>query len=169
MGYRGRLIWPQIAELALLDTAATQAGPPTPGYDPEFHEAVRIPDATPRGSHSARLETIIRLPCQVNVVEEGRLEEMPSGALLHARLQLTFHYRDLEAGGLLEAVTDAPKIHYGDRLVAIYHRTGPLIESFPNPPGVFAVKVQPQSYGLDALHRNLLVVDFVRRDTSARM
>ena len=165
MGYRGRLIWPQIVEMALQDTAATQAGPPTPGYDADFHEPVRIADSSPRGSHPARKETLVKLPAQVMIAEVGMLVPTPSGSLLQHNYQLTFHQRDLEAAGMLDA-TGRPKLNVGDRLNAIYHpKTGVLIQRFDPPHhGQYITRVQPQSYGLDGLDRNLLVVDVKSRD-----
>jgi hypothetical protein len=165
--YRGRLIWQHIAELALLDTDATETGPPSPGYDPDFHEPVRVPDASARGSHSSRVETLLQLPCQVMVTEYGTLQQTGGGPMPAGKLQLTFHYKDLEIRGLVDVKGDV-SIHVGDRLHRVLTVRGEVIHEFSNPPGLWAVKVQPQSYGLDAQTRNLLVVDFDDREQSTR-
>ncbi len=163
MAYRGRLIWPFLAELRQLDTAATAAGPPTPGYDADFREPVRVPDGSARGSHSARTEKVaIRLPCQVEDDDMNRGEPQPAGEAMRTRLTLVFHFRDLERLGMVDA-NGLATIRIGDRLAGIYRTNGALVQTFVDPPGVYATKVAPSGWGLDGLQRNLLVVTFEER------
>lgn len=165
MGYRGRLIWPFVAEIYRLDTAATAAGPPTPGYDEDFREPVRVPDSSPRGSHGARKEMApIRLPCQVEVDEADKLQQFGSGQALTSRITLVFHFRDLELNGLVDPVTGKALLRPDDRLGGIYETSGALVQTFPDPPGMYATRVEAQSHGLSGLKRNLLLMEFNDRE-----
>jgi len=172
---RGRLIWPMLAEIAQLDTAATAgdpdgAGPLESGYDDEFRTVRIVPPASgsERGT-SARKETLVRLPVQVEPEIFEQLQMMTTGNSPGSLLRLTFHYRDLEAAGMIEAGTNRSKLHIDDRLHAIRdYRTGALVELVPNPPGLFATQVQSRSFGLSSLKRNLLLMTFEQRSTSDR-
>ena len=154
-------------ELALLDTVASAVGG---GYDPIFHEPVMVPP--PTGSSRGiitRDDDLIRLPAQVEPEEFEALNMGHTGSSPRSLLRLTFHYKDLEGAGLLDATTKRPKLRTNDRLVAIYDiRTTALIETFPNPPGFFAAQVQSADFGLSSFKRNLLVVTFVERKLSEK-
>lgn len=167
---RGRLIHPFIAEVMQIDTKATAEGPPTPGYDPQFREPVRVLDVSPSGSHSARREHSAKmLPCQIEVNDYNRSQASPSGDIPSGIVVLVFHFRDLENLGLVDATTGEATLHKGDRLAAIReYPTEALIQEFPNPPGLFATKVEPQSFGLSGLKRNLLLVEFNTREQASR-
>ena len=165
---RGRLIHPFLAEIAQLDTRATAEGPPTPGYDPDFREPVLIADPG-GGSHSARREhTAIRLRCQVEVNTYNQSQASPSGDIPSGKIVLVFHFRDLEGLGMVDATTGEPTLHKGDRLVALRRVNGDLVQTFPDPPGLFATGVEPQSFGLSSQCRNLLLVTFDTREQAVR-
>ena len=165
MTYRGRLIWPFVAEIAQYDAQATAVGPPV-GFDDDFREPVRVADASPRGSHSARQEKTphLMLPCQVETGEHDKLQQFPSGQANSTAVTLVFHFQDLEDQGLVDAVTGRAKLNTNDRLVAIYETGGALVQKYPDPPGLFLVSAQPDGFGLHGLRRNLLVVQFVDRE-----
>lgn len=167
---RGRLCFPFLAALKQYDPAATAAdpdgaGPLTSGFDADFKEPIQIADSTPAGSHSARQEKAeIRLRCQFEDNEEGRLQQIAAGAAIQANIILTFHFSDLERAGLVDAGTGAPKLYVGDRLAALYETNGTLVRTFANPPGLFATTVKPSGFGLTSLKRNLLLVTFEDRE-----
>jgi hypothetical protein len=52
-----------------------------------------------------------------------------------------------------------------DRLAAVYNKNGTLIQTIPNPPGLFCVEVQPRLDGLSGT-RNLLRLSFEARTLS---
>lgn len=169
MAYRGRLIWPFVAEIAQIDTAATQTGPPNPGYDAEFREPVRVPDLTERGSHSARREKAsIFIQCQVRTPEDKKQTMAGAGDLSATAVTLVFHFSDLERLGLVDGTTKEPNLRVNDRLVAITRRNGDKVRTFANPPGMFAAHLRESGWGLSNLSRNLLVVDFVDREQGVR-
>ena len=160
-------------ELALLDTVASAgdpdgAGPLTAGYDPIFHEPVMVPPPTgsARGT-PYRVDDLIRLPAQVEPEEFEALQMAATGSSPRSLLRLTFHYKDLELAGLLDATTKRPQLRINTRLVAVYDiRTAELIETIPDPPGLFARQVQSADFGLSSFKRNLLVVTFMERALS---
>lgn len=169
---RGRLIFPFLVDVARLNTTATRAdpdgaGPLTSGYDDDFREPVA---PAPAGGSSAnvspvRVETITQLKAQIEPEEFDRLQMEATGRNPRARMTLIFHYRDLEAAGMVEAVSGRPLLRGpGDRLAAIRNvRTGVLIETIPAKPGLFATEVKSLGFGLGP-RRNLLLVVFESRD-----
>lgn len=170
---RGRLIFPFLIDLAQLNTDATAAdpdgaGPLTSGYDEIFREPVIVPPAAPDSSArgtSARVENVIQLPAQLDTRFFDDMAMMATGRSATSRFLITFHYKDLEALGLVD-VNGTAKIKLNDRLAAVSNiKTGVLIEKFPNPPGLFCTEARSNSFGLGT-HRNLLICVFEQRSTS---
>jgi len=165
---RGRLIFPFLIELAQLDTAGTSAdpdgaGPMTSGFDADFRETAILPTSDGIG-RSARVErTLFKLPGQFyNTDSFLRLQMLATGAAGSTGFTVLFHFRDLEAAGLVETTTGLSKIKVGDRLNAIYTMAGDLVQTIKNPPGAFVTEAQP-IFGLGR-SRNLLAVTFRSRD-----
>lgn len=168
-GYRGRLIWPQVASIRRLDTVATASQPSTigGGYDPDFREPVILPD----GSSARAEQDEIRVPCQVRT-ESGAFDMLQmfgaSGASPGFRMRIVLHYEDLEELGLVDVDTGRPVFVVGDRLAAIYTAdTDELVRRFDSPQ-LFATQVQDRSFGLSALRRNLLEITFEDREAAVR-
>lgn len=169
---RGRLINPFLAEIAQLDTVATDAdpdgqGPLTSGYDDDFKETVAYSAGAQPRVDARQEKPLLRIPCQVEVSTLETLEQLGSGASPHSRLTLVFHFEHLEQAGLVDPVTGTARLRVNDRLVAIYSCDSELVHSVRTPPGLYAIEVQPQSFGL-GLSRNLLVVTFQERAVAAR-
>ena len=157
---RGRLINPFVAEIAQLNTAATEGAS---GYDADFKETAMVPDAGWRGHDARREKSAIRVPCQVEVQTFGELQELLTGMSPRSHLVLVFHFQDLEAMGLVEPTTGDATLRVNDRLVSLrdYH-TGEVVQAVRTPPGLYITEVQPQSFGL-GLRRNLLLATFNER------
>lgn len=169
---RGRLINPFLAEIAQLDTVATDAdpdgpGPLTSGYDDDFKETVAYSAGAQPRVDARQEKPLLRIPCQVEVSTLETLEQLGAGASPHSRLTLVFHFEHLEQVGLVDPVTGTARLRVNDRLVAIYSCDSELVHSVRTPPGLYAIEVQPQSFGL-GLSRNLLVVTFQERAVAAR-
>jgi hypothetical protein len=171
---RGRLIFPYLVGLRRLSTTSTAADPDgagelTSGYDETFRESHKIlSDPDDQIGVSARIELAeLQVLAQIEPEQYERLETMISGDSPNSRFSIVLHARELEQAGLLES-SGRPKIHKGDRLAAIYnHRSGALIETIPNPPGLFVIQVQSGGWGLGP-ERNLFLVVFEERETSTR-
>ena len=166
---RGKLINPFLAELARLDTAATDEDPDgsgdhVSGYDDDFREPVRYSDGTEAGVDARPEMAHIYVPCQVEPDAFDVLNMIASGDVPNAKLKLTFHYAYLEQMGLVDVATGRPLIRKNDRLVAIRECSGALVETVPNPPGLFATEPQSRAFGLSGGKRNLLVVTFEDRE-----
>ncbi len=164
--YRGRLIWPQMAELFPLDTEATAADPDgmgsaTSGYHDIYREPILVPDTA--GASVRRIEGApIYLQCQVEVPKYDAGQALPQGVEPSAELRLVFHFAELEAAGLVHGDDGAAKVPIGTRLGGFYHlRTGALIQAVTA--SMFATRTEPRSFGLSGLTRNLLVVTFADR------
>ncbi len=158
---RGRLIFPMLAELSRLDTRATAEGNPdgTGGYDPDFKEPVLIDnDDDGIGERVRREHSPVRIPCQVEPEVFEALQMLASGNAPRTRMELVFHFTDLERLGLVG------QIHPGDRLGAIYDFGGELVQAIRTSPGLFATEVRPGGFGLGR-KRNLLFVCFEDRST----
>ncbi len=154
---RGRLIFKFLAEIYRLDTSTSATN-----YDDDFKESVKTDTQCIRNKHPP-----IRIPCQV---EDKLFEEMQllaSGHVPRTRVDLVFHFRDLER---LELIDDAgqARIRIGDRLSAIYDVTGSLVQQMRSP--LYVTEARPIGFGLDLLNpsRNLLLVTFEPRASGTR-
>ena len=168
---RGRLIFPFIVELMQLDTEATAAdpdaaGPLTSGFDEDFREPVKVAASGQQIGVSARVESgPISVRAQIEPEQFERLAMMMSGDSPKSSFAIVCHYRDLENAGLVDATTGRPLIYKRDRLSRILTTSGVLVESIPNPPGLFIEQVQSRGFGLGGA-RNLLLLTFASRDQS---
>lgn len=161
MSYRGRLIWPLVVEIAPIDTVATQAAS---GYDHVFNE----PTFNAAGASAVVYGTPYLLNAQIQT-ESGRydnLDPMANGDAASTLLWTLFHFQELEDMGRVDAA-GRPTIRKGDRLVSIQRNTGALVRSFTSPL-VIATQVQDRSFGLSALTRNLVRVQWESRDRGTR-
>lgn len=172
---RGRLVFPFLVELAQLDTLATEAdpdagGPLTSGYHEHFREP-RMVLAVPgdQTGVSARVESgPIQFRAQIEPMMFERLQMLLGGESPDSRFAIVAHYQDLERNDLVDATTGKPLIRKNDRLVRILNcDTGALIETIPNPPGLFVRQVQSRGFG-PGRTRNLLLIEFEEREQSAR-
>lgn len=169
---RGRLIFPFLAELRRLDTAAMAAGDPdgpgplVSGFDLDFKEPALVDRDGDGVAERERVELPpIRVPCQVEpkVFEDLRL--LASGDSPRSDLSLVFHFRDLERLGLVDAASGDALIRPNDRLAGLYDLGGLLVQAIRTPPGLFVTQAQPRGFGLGRgrPHRNLLLVTFEAR------
>lgn len=169
--YRGRLIFPMLAELFQLDTEATAAdpdgaGPLTSGYDTDFREPVALSGPS-QAVESARVEKDpIRLPCQVEPDTFEALNALFSGNAPKSEIALVFHFRDLELKSLVDSTSGEALIKPGDRLGGIFDIKNVLVQTIPEKPGLFVTEAKPIGFGLDMAHphRNLLMVTFNDRE-----
>jgi len=171
MSARGRLIFPFVVELGQIDAAATAAdpdaaGPLTSGYDSDFRAPVKVLDApTDQTGVTARQESIVQVRAQIEPDQFERLSAMLSGDAAEGRFTIILHFRDLERAGLVDAVTGRPLLYKRDRIIRILTPKGVLVETIPNPPGLFCVEVQSRGFGPGG-RRNLLLMAFESRDPS---
>lgn len=166
---RGSLIFPFLAELHQLDPRAMAsggAGPLIGGYDDDFREPVLV-DADRDGVPEPFRRELppIRVPCQVEPEALEELRMLPSGNTPRSRLDLVFHFRDLERLGLVHEASGDAQIRPGDRLGALFGRDGRLVQAVRTPPGLYASHARPIGFGLSRRrpHRNLLLVTFEDR------
>ncbi|MEO1339309.1 MAG: hypothetical protein AAFV29_26960 [Myxococcota bacterium] len=165
---RGRLIFPFIAEVFRLDAEAMAQ---SRGYDLDFKEPIGIDTNNDGIGELVRREhPPVRLPCQVEpkTFEEQRV--LAAGHSPRARIELIFHFRDLERRALIDIDTGAPLIRPIDRLGALYDKSGNLVQHVRTPPGLYMTEVRPMGFGLNRAHsqRNLLFVVFEDRQQAAR-
>lgn len=166
---RGRLINPFVAEIARLDTSSTDDDPDgtgtlTSGYDDDFREPVRYSDGSAAGVDARQEHPHIYVPCQVEPDVFDRLTMLLSGDAPNTLIRLVFHFVDLEQLGLVDSTTGQALIRKNDRLVAIRECTGALVQTVPDPPGLYATEPQPRGFGLSGGKRNLLLVTFEDRE-----
>ena len=162
--YRGRLIWPHVAVIGRIDTAATDAidppGPPTDGYDPIFSEPRAFGEEDAR--QVARAEIITRIPCQLEPDFLERVQALSNGQNMDGDAKIVLHFRNIEGQGLLDADNE-PVFQKGDRLYEIRHEdTNALINRVPDPPGLYLVSWF-YAYGLSGRDRNLMILGFNER------
>ena len=173
---RGRLIFPFLAELFRLDTAAMAAvdpdgpGPLEGGYDPDFKEPVVVDqDDDGIGERVRQEHPPVRVPCQVDTKVFEELRMFASGNAPRSRIDLVFHFKDLERMGLVDGDTGDPLLRPGDRLGALYDKAGQLVQEVRTPPGLYVTEARPIGFGLNMARprRNLLLVAFEDRQPAA--
>lgn len=164
MGYRGRLIWPFIAEVAKLNTVATSVNgaPLATGYDHDFKEPVKKADGTTSRSYDPG----IQLPVQVETEGDpfDALVMRNTGDDGDTELKLVFHFRDLEDRGLVD-IKGRATITKGDKLIRVTDRDGEEIDNYEER-NLVVTEVQPRSAGLSGHRRNILLVSFRRRSVT---
>lgn len=138
-------------------------GPETSGYDLDFREPIIIKaDADDVKGEALREETCVRLRCQI---EDGVFEavrQVLGGTSPDSKMTLVFHFKDLEEANMLDENGRA-MIRLHDRLLAIYDCDEKLIETIPDPPGLFVNDVTPAGFGIGR-SRNLLIVGLQERE-----
>lgn len=180
MVYRGRLIFPFLAEICRLDTVSTAGVDPAgdefdSGYDPIFDEPVLSTptpaEGAPRGTDQTRYKDAILVPCQIET-EQGSFEQLQafaSGNAPNFSIDVVLHFPWLERHDLVDENTGEALFRVGDRLVAFRNkRTEVLVWDLTRTP-LFATEVQPRSFGLSGSGRpNLLLITFQDREKSSR-
>jgi hypothetical protein len=153
---RGRLVFAFLAELAQLDTVATEGA----GYNPKLHE-LRV-SYDPAGNRTTtRRETLRTFRAQVETQTFDALRVTQLANAPVTQLVLIAHMRDLEIAGLVDEEGRA-LVRVNDRVVRIRAMDGVAQHFFPNPPGVFITEVGPAGFGYGG-RRNLLVMRLADR------
>lgn len=153
---RGRLICPFLATIYRLDTRAIDVAG---GYDPDFRTTKHAYPGNVGARTSTRREFApVDLRCQVEVGRWEAQRQMASGNARDDQLTLVFHFVELEALGLVDAVTGDALIRVNDRLSALKRLDGALVQKIPEP-GLFATEPQIGGIGIGG-RRNLLIVSF---------
>lgn len=159
MAYRGRLIFPILAEIYRLDLEITNS---LGGFDTVYREIKLVPSDDRLGA-SARVEMPpIMIPIQFEPSAVRKLHMMSSGDSSQGRVVGAMHFQSLEDMDLVSSTTGQALIKKGDRLGGLYRTDGALIETITNPPGAFVTDATPEA-GLSG-YRNLLLVTFESRD-----
>jgi hypothetical protein len=160
---RGRLQYSFLAALRVLDTEATaDAG----NYDPEFREAKRVADGSWEGAAGRQESAEIRVRCQIEDADFERLNPMVGGFEHEHKINLVFHFRDLERAGLVDTATGQATLRVEARLTAIYDLAGNIQQAMPGD-GLHCVEARPIGYGLGR-RLNLLLLVFEDRDQTAK-
>jgi hypothetical protein len=164
------LVFRFVAELYRLDTRAMAEGVPSvglpPAYDEDFKEAILVDaDGDGVGESLRREHPPVRVPCQVEPVALDSVRMTTAGNAPDSRLDLVFHFRDLERMGLVDAATGEALIRTSDRLGALYDAVGQLVWAVRTPPGLYVTEARHAGFGLSRRRprRNLLVVSFTDR------
>lgn len=145
---RGRLIQRFVAVLYRLDATAT-AAVTGGGYDTIWGWPKPVVDGTQTGAPSRRERAAVRVPCQVDRRRFGQDRLTRGGVELEIDLTLTLFEPDLVALGLMDA-SGRPALYAGDRIGALEQIDGTIVETFPNPPGLFVVGIERAGHGLAA-------------------
>lgn len=164
---RGRLIFPFVAELH-----RSMSGPTASAlFDPDFRERALSDDDGDGIDDRVREEhEPVSVPCQVEPKSWDELAPTAAGDSPKSDVALIFHFADLERLGLVDDQTGQALIQPGDRLGALREKRGELVQSIPNPPGLFVTEARSSGFGLNRGNprRNLLFARFEARPTAAR-
>ena len=168
MGYRGRLIRPMVVKIQQIDMLATRTGG---GYDDTLDEPrlVAVPDVggippigSPRGPTATVYSATLLLSAQINPISMEQQRQTGSGDDPRRMLELTFHFRDLEAKGMIG--TDGQStLRINDRLVGIASPNYRTDENWRIDQYLYVMGDQNDSYGLPGANRNLLILTFQER------
>lgn len=163
MSYRGRLIFPKLIEVARLDTTAITTAS---DYDRTFGEIRSSNENRPNAQRTTRKpehETLIRMKAQIETDAYQRIAMGGLGAVPESRMACVCFGPELEELGLLDPTTKQCLLKPTDRLAAIYELDESLILTVANPPGLFAVQVQPTGFGFGVGGYNLVELLFEAR------
>ena len=149
MSYRGRLIHPFLVAMYRLDLAAMAA---EGKLDEDYREV--------KGDRMEMDPLLI--PAQIEPDSFQRQMRKELGDVKAGVFGLTFHFADLEEMGLVDAATGIAQIRPNDRMGAIYKMDGVLVQTFPDPPGMYVEEATPSGFGLGG-ERNLLIVRLMSR------
>lgn len=165
---RGRLIYPFLVDIARLDTDATAedpagSGPAGLGYDDDFNEPVIVPPATDTSTRGSvrRVESVVQLHAQIEDESWEVLSMLGTGRSPTGQVRCVLHFKELETLALLDP-NGLPLLRVNDRLAAIRRRSGALIQTVPNPPGLHCIQAQPRSFWVGS-QRNLFLMVFETR------
>lgn len=164
---RVRLINPFTAEIARLDTVATES---TAGGKPGYDRTFREPEVKIVGGvrTSARAEKpAIQIPVQVEDRTWQALRAYDNGNSPETGIGLVAHYRDLRRLGLVDDATGKVALNVNDRLVRILDKCGRVVSLVRTPPGLYCTEVRPMSYGIGRT-LNLCLLLFSERNRGAR-
>jgi hypothetical protein len=155
MGYRGRLINPFMVEIRRLALATMSTGSL---QDPDYREPKLKSTTDRKGAPDRREMDAVRIPGQIEPDAFQRQMMKELGDTKASVFAVCFHFIDLEELGLVEAATGIALIRPDDRMSAIYKMDNEtLVQTFPDPPGMYVVSADPTGYGLGG-DRNLLLV-----------
>lgn len=157
---RGRLLFPLLAELAQLDTHATELAD---GYDPVWRTVKTTYQNGERVRGQVYKTPTLRVRCQVEPAQEAAQQRAPAGNVPDSRMVLVFHFADLERAGLIDPDGHA-LLRVDDKLVAMHTTAGVLVKRLA--PSLFATEVQDGGLGLGG-RRNLAMVTFEDRPQGA--
>ena len=158
---RGRLINPAVVEIARIDTESA-------AYDPIYDELPTTQGVDGKPVEDRPEQATIKLRAQIRTVDDDRVA-IPGTALDIVRmLVLTFHLRELERRGLVDATTGKIALNKGDRIITILNTRGKVIEQVEYPPGLYATHVKGQPIGISRT-RNIVDVVFTSRSQGAQL
>lgn len=167
MAYRGRLIFPVLVEVFRLDRAAMAAdpdggGPLTSGWDPDYKEPILETNANRTGAPRRVEMAAVRIPAQVETETYDRVRITQTGDVKAGRMVFVIHFEELERLSLVSPTTGICLLVRGDRVGGTYTPAGALIQTFPDPPGLYVIEPQV-IFGLGQ-QRNLLALVCGSRD-----
>jgi hypothetical protein len=95
---------------------------------------------------------------------------LASGNAPKSRIDLVFHFKNLERLGLVDSATGDSLLRPGDRLGCLRDLCGDLVQEIRTPPGLYITESRPLGFGLNMAmpRRNLLLVTFEDRMQGAR-
>lgn len=155
----GRLIFPSVVVLRFLNTVTMRSGAK---YDDQFREPIATDSDGDNIGEPARDESNeVKVLAQIATrtfdryfqAEHGRIDETPD-------LEATFHFRDLEKLGLVQA-DGRSSIQVGVRLERIENKAGDNLYAFGESAGMYVTAARPS--GFMGPTRNLWVVTFSDR------
>jgi hypothetical protein len=148
------LLQKSTAVIYRLDTVSTQAFDPPGEATAGYNSLLSEPIAYDSGAGTARLDSRrelppVRVPCQVEVPSFEALQQYGPGIVENTVLILVTHRQDLQNLGLLDPITNSPKLKKHDRVSAIerFGAVAGISQQKLASPGLFVFEVRPASWG----------------------
>jgi hypothetical protein len=117
------------------------------GYDDTFGAVRPHDDGTQHGQPGRRERAPVTIRCQLDLSNSGEQEITVGGKTVSINAAITVKTDDLVTLGLMDA-NNKPVFSVGDRIDRILRIDGSLERKYPNPPGLWIVRVEPLGYGL---------------------
>ena len=159
-----------------LNTVATKAVDPYTGANTGFDDAFREPrvfddtsggssTSAPQRTESTLYSAPIIVPCQVEITNFERLQELFQGDVPDTVLTLVASRIDLERLDLIDTTTGRPKFNVNDKITH-FEKNGRTVRTFVDP--LYVQQVQPASYGFGPDGQDLELLFVADREKAGR-
>jgi hypothetical protein len=153
-----------VERLDYIGTRATHPAGKPAGFDDDFDEPVGYTSGGERRSDAVVYLPPIKLPCQVETIQYGALQQDQSGTDPESMVTLVFHKRDMRRLNMFDPLTKQFMLKLEDRVPRIEsYRIPNLVTVQFDAPGLYITQIRPGSFGFGDDGFDLFIVSLGMR------